>query len=178
MGVSIKHYLRQPHRVVHALAEPKQLERLSDTCYRFKMKSRQFLHLNLQPIVDIELLAKTDGTILLESCHCELKGIEFINQRFELGLVGILQPIQRGSKTILAGHVDLQVDVDVPPLLVMTPKAILEATGNSLLKSILLTVKQRLVHHLIQDYLAWAAQEEQLTGVGYLSRTSIPSSSL
>lgn len=177
-GVSIKHYLRQPHRVVHALADSKQLERLSETCYRFKMKPRQFLHLNLQPIVDIQLQPKADGTVLLESRRCELQGIEFINQRFELGLVGILQPIQRGTQMILAGHADLQVDVDVPPLLWMTPKAILEATGNSLLKSILLTVKQRLIHHLVQDYLTWAAQEETLTECHYLARTSIPSSSV
>jgi Protein of unknown function (DUF1997) len=178
MGVSIRHYLRQPHRVVHALADDKQLERLSETCYRFKMKSRQFLHLNLQPIVDIQLQPKADGTVFLESQRCELQGIEFINQRFELGLVGILQPIQQGTQTILAGHADLQVDVDVPPLLWMTPKAILETTGNSLLKSVLLTVKQRLIHHLIQDYQTWAAQEETLSAFSYLTQTSIRSSSI
>jgi Protein of unknown function (DUF1997) len=177
MEISIRHYLRQPHRLVHALADARQLERLDETCYRFKMKPRQFLNLNLQPIVDIQVQPKSNGTVVLKSRHCELRGIEFVNQRFELALVGILQPIQRGSQTTLEGQADLKVAVDIPPFLWMTPKAILEAAGNSLLKSILMTVKQRLIHHLIQDYQAWASQEEALGQANYV-QGSISSSSL
>jgi hypothetical protein len=177
LGISIRHYLRQPHRLVHALADAKQLDRLGENCYRFKMKPRQFLHLNLQPIVDIHLQPKSDGTVVLASQHCELRGIDFVNQRFELALVGILQPMQRGRQTTLAGQADLKVAVDIPPFLWMTPKAILETAGNSLLKSILLTVKQRLIHHLIQDYQAWASQEEASEYLNYV-QASIPSSTL
>jgi hypothetical protein len=55
------------------------------------------------------------------------------------------------------------VQVDVPPPLMLTPQPILEATGNGLLHSVLLTVKQRLMHQLLLDYREWAAQQEKET---------------
>jgi hypothetical protein len=37
-----------------------------------------------------------------------------------------------------------------------TPRAIVEAAGNSLLKSILIAFKQKLMHQLLADYVVWA----------------------
>jgi hypothetical protein len=156
-AVPIQHYLKQPHRLMQALADSSQIEVLSEHCYRLKMKPRQFLMFNLQPTVDIELQSNSDGTIYLESKGCELRGIDFINQRFRLDLKGVLSPSQKAGQTYLEGQADLQVQVDIPPVLWMTPKAIVEATGNGLLKSILMTIKQRLVHQLVLDYQKWAS---------------------
>jgi hypothetical protein len=55
--------------------------------------------------------------------------------------------------------------VDVPMPLALTPKPFLEATGNGLLKSVLLTVKQRLMHHLLADYRAWAVSKPTAASV-------------
>jgi hypothetical protein len=156
-AVPIQHYLRQPRRLMQALTDPSQIEALSDDFYRLKMKPRQFLMFNLQPTVDIRLHAKPDGTVFLNSEACELRGIDFVNQRFRLDLEGMLAPVQDAGKTYLAGQADLKVQVDIPPVLWMTPRAIVEATGNGLLKSILMTVKQRLVHQLVLDYQKWAS---------------------
>jgi Protein of unknown function (DUF1997) len=156
-AVPIQHYLRQPRRLMQALTDPSQIEALSEHCYRLKMKPRQFLMFNLQPTVDIQLHAKPDGTVFLNSEACELRGIDFVNQRFRLDLEGALAPVQDAGKTYLAGQADLKVQVDIPPVLWMTPRAIVEATGNGLLKSILMTVKQRLVHQLVLDYQKWAS---------------------
>jgi hypothetical protein len=156
-AVPIQHYLKQPHRLMQALTDSSQIEALSEHCYRLKMKPRQFLMFNLQPTVDIELQSSSDGTMFLESKACELRGIDFVNQRFRLDLQGILSPKVKAGQTYLEGQADLQVQVDIPPVLWMTPKAIVEATGNGLLKSILMTVKQRLVHQLVLDYQKWAS---------------------
>ncbi len=43
--------------------------------------------------------------------------------------------------------------------------SILEATGNGLLKSVLLTVKQRLLHQLLADYRRWVIIQTQAQGL-------------
>jgi hypothetical protein len=158
-AVPIQHYLRQPHRLVSALAEQNQIETLSNGVYRLKMKPRQFLMFSLQPTVDIQLQSKADGTVFLTSQACEIRGVEFINDRFQLKLKGILAPAQKHGQTYLEGQADLQVQVELPPILWMTPKAILHTAGNGLIKSILMSVKQKLVHQLVLDYQVWARSE-------------------
>lgn len=154
--VPIQHYLRQPQRVVSALAASSQIELLGDDLFRLKMRPLNFMTLVMQPIVDLRVWAECDGTVHVQSTGCEIRGVDYVNQRFRLSLVGQLQPHQSNGATILKGRVDLEVQVDVPPPIAFTPKPILEATTNGLLKSVLLTVKQRLMHHLLADYAAWA----------------------
>ena len=165
----IQHYLRQPHRLVTALAETSQIESLGQGSYRLKMKPRQFLMFNLQPTVDLQIEAKPDGTILLTSDACELKGIEFVNDRFKFNLKGVLTPVEQEGQTLLKGQADLQVQVELPPVLWMTPKAILQAAGNGFIKSILATVKQKLAYQLLADYQAWARTEVE----GVAARSSL-----
>lgn len=162
-AVPIQHYLRQPHRLVSALGEQSQIESLGDDCYRLKMRPRQFLMFSLQPTVDLKISARADGTIVLTSQACEIRGVDFINHRFQLDLKGILTPIQQQNQTYLTGQADLKVQVNLPPVLWMTPKAILQTAGSGLLKSILMTVKQKLVRQLVVDYQSWAQSEDAAT---------------
>jgi hypothetical protein len=164
-AVPIQHYLRQPHRLVQALAVNSQIEHLEAELFRFKMRPLNFMTVTLQPTVDMRVWAEPDGVIRLQSVACEIRGIEYINQRFSLNLVGRLQPRQIHNQTYLKGRADLEVRVVVPPPLGFTPRPLLEATGNSVLKSVLLTIKQRMMHHLLQDYYNWAnsASDADLT---------------
>jgi hypothetical protein len=154
--VAIQHYLRQPQRIVNALATSSQIEQRGQELFRLKMRPLSFMMLNIQPTVDMRVWTEADGTVHLRSVGCEIRGIEYINQRFSLTLVGKLQPIILEGASYLKGRADLEVRVAVPPPLSFTPKAILETTGNGLLKSVLLSVKQRLMHHLLHDYYQWA----------------------
>jgi Protein of unknown function (DUF1997) len=163
--IPIQHYLRQPQRVVSALAASSQIEQLEIELFRLKMRPLTFMALTVQPIVDLRVWAESDGTVHVQSVGCEIRGVEYINQRFKLSLTGTLQPIQSGKTTILKGQADLEVKVDVPMPLALTPKPFLEATGNGLLKSVLLTVKQRLMHHLLADYRAWAVSKPTVSAV-------------
>jgi hypothetical protein len=155
--IPIQHYLRQPQRLVKALADSSRIEQLSAECFRLKMRPLSFMMLSIQPIVDLRLWAESNGTIHLQSVGCEIRGVEYINQRFQLNLVGQLTPQRKKQLTYLTGRADLSVQVDLPPPLMMTPKPFLEATGNGLLRSVLVTIKQRLMHQLLSDYQHWAS---------------------
>lgn len=161
--IPIQHYLKQPQRLVQALVDPSRVEQLNSECFRLKMRPLHFMSLSLQPTVDMRIWADSDGTIHLKSIACDIRGVEYINQRFNLDLVGKLVPQHdRNHKTCLIGKADLQVNVDIPPPLHFTPKPLLEATGNGLLRSVLLTIKQRLMHQLLQDYCRWAAAQQEV----------------
>jgi hypothetical protein len=126
------------------------------------MRPLEFMMLSIQPTVDLKVWAEPDGTINLKSVACEIRGIEYINQRFALNLKGCLAPVDRNGTTYLKGKADLEVQVELPPPFWLTPQPILETTGNGLLKSVLLTVKQRLMHHLLLDYRCWASNETEV----------------
>jgi Protein of unknown function (DUF1997) len=158
-GVPIAHYLRQPRRLVNALVDRNQIEYVSDRLFCLKMRPISFLHFTLQPTVEMQVWSEADGTLHIQSTGCEIRGIDYINQRFHLDLVGKLIPTAAVGKAHLCGLAELAVQVDLPPALMFTPRPILEAAGNSLLKSVLLTVKQRLSHQLLIDYSQWAQAE-------------------
>ncbi len=160
--IPIQHYLRQPQRLVNALVDPNRIEQISEEHFRLKMRPLAFMTLSIQPTVDLRVWAESNGTIRLQSLGCEIRGIEYINQRFALNLKGYLSPCQLNTGTGLQGRADLEVQVELPPPFSFTPKPFLEATGNGLLKSVLLTIKQRLQHQLLADYCAWVRDQTEV----------------
>jgi hypothetical protein len=159
--IPIQHYLRQPQRLINALVDPHRVQSLSNDVFRLKMRPLAFMSLKIQPTVDMKVWAAADGTVHLQSVGCEILGIEYINHRFDLSLKGHLLPYNFANSTRLRGNADLQVQVDLPLPFSLTPKPILETTGNGLLKSVLLTIKQRLLHQLIVDYCHWVKLQTQ-----------------
>lgn len=159
--IPIKHYLRQPQRLVKAIANPQFTEQLSEELFRVKMRPLNFLEMySFQPTVVLKVLADGEGKISLESQSCEMRGIEYINRRFVLYVNGKLAPYSIQGQTYLIGKADLAVKVELPPPLWLTPKPLLEVTGNGLLKSVLMRIKQRILTHLVQDYNDWVNSEE------------------
>jgi Protein of unknown function (DUF1997) len=155
--IPIQHYLRQPQRLVNALVDQSRIQQLSEEVFRLKMRPLSFMTLTIQPTVDMRVWAESNGIIYLRSLGCEILGFEYINQRFALNLQGHLSPHQHSTGTRLEGRADLEVRVELPPPFSLTPKLILETTGNGLLKSVLLTIKQRLLYQLLVDYRQWVA---------------------
>ncbi len=153
--IPIKHYLRQPQRLVNALVDSSRVEQLSTEVFRLKMRPLAFMSLNIQPIVDMRVWAEANGTIRLKSVGSEIRGIKYIDRRFQLNLEGNLLSCEKDGNTHLQGIANLEVIVELPPPFSFTPKAILETTVNGLLKSVLLTIKQRLLHQLLADYRRW-----------------------
>jgi hypothetical protein len=173
-SIPIQHYLRQPHRLVRSLVDSNRIKQIGDDEFCLTMRTLSFFGFELQPTVFLRVWAEADGTVQIVSTNCEIRGIDYINERFSLELVGKLSPYQKQGQTYLTGRADLEVQVVLPPPLSFTPKAIVEAAGNSLLKSILIAFKQRLMHQLLADYVNWAdaGVEGEYTQNSYLKPNS------
>lgn len=161
--IPIQHYLRQPQRLVKALVDPNRIEQLDEEVFRLKLRPLTFMTLSIQPTADLKVWAEPNGTVHLRSRSCEILGIDYINQRFALNLEGYLSPCESNGVTILKGKADLKVQVELPLPFSLTPKPIVEATGNGLLKSVLLTIKQRLLQQLLEDYKNWVSDNSSVT---------------
>ena len=158
--IPFQHYLRQPQRLVQAIVENSLTEHLSENRFRLKMRPLNFLNMYyFQPTVILNVWATSEGTIFLQSEDCQIKGIDYINDRFSLNVQGKLAPVEKNNQTYLAGKANLEVKVALPPPLWLTPRPLLEIAGNSLLKGVLLRIKQRLMSQLLQDYQQWAKQD-------------------
>ncbi|MEO0985474.1 MAG: DUF1997 domain-containing protein [Cyanobacteria bacterium J06639_14] len=158
-SVSLHHYLKQPRRLVHALMNPTQVEELGNGCFRLRLKVVQFFMLNIWPVVDLSIDVSQDSVLTVKSIDCQIYGNEFVNQRFDLSLSGNLRLIDQGTVTQVTGQSDLAIAVDLPPMMQLTPRALLETTGNQILKGVLATMKQRLVRQLVVDYERWSTQQ-------------------
>ncbi|HBE21335.1 MAG TPA: hypothetical protein DEG17_05590 [Cyanobacteria bacterium UBA11149] len=172
--IPIQHYLRQPQRLVYAIAERNQIQQLNPDLFLLKMRPLNFLSLNFQPIVKLRVWADGNGMVNLASVDCEIIGLDYINQRFSLNLNGKLYPTYHNGVTRLIGRADLKVGVDVPFPLSLTPSPILETTGNGLLKSILLRIKQKLMHQLLLDYSQWASTDSQNRSIASTASATTP----
>ena len=159
----ISHYLRQPKRLVHAIADSQLMKQISEDLYELKMRPINFMEIyHFQPIVLLKVWSGSNGSVYLQSVDCEIQGIDYINDRFSLKLKGVLYPKEDNGQTVLEGQSDLEVGVELPTALMFTPKPLLERAGNTLLKSVLGRIKNKLTGSLIQDYRNWASQETEL----------------
>lgn len=163
----IRHYLRQPQRLVYALMNPNQVTTLGQGVFRLHLRSLQFMMIRIQPVVDVAVRSDGEGRVQLTAVGCQLQGNEFMDKRFDLALDGYLQPQGAGStagrnqgKTRLEGQADLTIRVDLPLILAFTPRSLLEMTGNQLLRGVLMTIKQRLLRQLAQDYARWSQEQD------------------
>jgi hypothetical protein len=154
--IPIQHYLRQPHRLVRSLVDPNRIEQVGDDEFCLTMRTLSFFGFELQPTVYLRVWTEVDGTVRIVSTNCEIRGIDYIDRRFSLELIGELVPHERQGRTYLTGIADLEVRVELPPPVSFMPRSIVESAGNSLLKGILNSFKQRLLNQLLADYVAWA----------------------
>ncbi|ERN42711.1 protein of unknown function (DUF1997) [Rubidibacter lacunae KORDI 51-2] len=159
--VPICHYLRQPQRLVRAIANPKLIQVLGRERFQLRLRPVDFLDLyHFQPMAILSVTAGTDGTVWVRSEESKIVGNDYINNRFALQLRGKLVPGTAESKTVLRGRAELIVDVELPPPLWLMPRGLVETTGNGLLKSVLQRIKQRILTQLVRDYCEWTRDPE------------------
>ena len=153
--IPIKHYLRQPERLVQAITDPSRIQQLAPSHFRLELRPLKFMMLRLQPTVDLQVWTDAEGELHLRALDCEIRGAQFLGESFSLELAGTLSPQRRGRDTELRGKADLKIQVEVPPPLKLIPESVLESSGRTFLKGILLTIKYRLERQLVQDYERW-----------------------
>ena len=163
---SIEHYLRQPKRLVEAIADPQLMTQISGDLYELKMRPINFMEMyHFQPIVLLKVWSGSNGGVYLQSEDCQIEGIDYINRRFSLKLKGILEvdrTLTSAEQTTLSGQAELEVGVELPTALMFTPRPFLEVAGNKLLKSVLGRIKHKLTTKLVQDYRMWSSQATSL----------------
>lgn len=160
----IETYLSEPDRLVYALVDRQQVEMLEPTLFRMRMRSIRFFSVSVRPICDIKVWLEGE-TVRLSSNHCEVEEYDLLNDSFSLNLQGYLavQPTPKGKK--LRGQANLIVSIELPPVLKFTPRVLVEKTGSSILNGILITMKQRLMRQLIDNYSAWAIAESKVSSL-------------
>jgi len=142
-------YLREEDRVVKALLDPNQLERIEAGRYRYTVTTIQVFQLQVKPVVS--LTVQQDGqTLIMRAVDAQLEGLGVVDD-FELSLESVLE----ASSTGLKGLATLGVQVSQPPLLKLIPRKVLESTGESILNGILLTIKGRVGRQLVDDFQTW-----------------------
>ena len=163
--IPIQHYLRQPSRLVKAIAEKKLMTTLGEDCYRLEMRPIHFLDTyKFQPVAVLKVWSGASGNVYLNSVACEIRGLDYLNQRFALNLKGKLTPVVTDENQVyLQGKANLSVKVDLPPPLWLTPQALLQTTGNGLLKGVLSRIKARLMSQLLNDYYDFVTSENTMS---------------
>jgi hypothetical protein len=164
LAVPIQRYFGEPERLVKALVDPHQVCVLGEGSFRLTMRSINFMMLTLQPVADI-MVWNEANRVLIQSERCRLMGQEALNSRLSFNLEGFLEPRTRAQTIELVGQAALQVQVDLPAAFRLTPRSLLESTGNGVLSAILLKIKQQLLRRLVEDYAGWAAAQEPLAAI-------------
>jgi len=159
--VSVDRYLRDTDRLVSVLGTERRIQKIDDEVYRIALSPLSFLALDLQPIVDLRLWTKPNGTLRMQSLDYEVKGVDYVKYGFKLDLSGKLYPTIRKGKTSLVGRAVLKVGVDLPPILELTPQPVIDSTGSALLSGILSTIHTRMNENLIADYEDWAQERDR-----------------
>jgi len=152
-GERLATYLTDEDRVVGALLDPRQLQKLGPGHYRYTVTRVQVFQLQIQPVVELQARC-TAGRLELQALDCQLEGLGLVDD-FRLTLSSWLT----ASPTGLEGEAALAVTVSQPPLLKLIPPRVLEATGRSVLGGILLGIRNRVGQQLLGDFQAWCQTE-------------------
>jgi hypothetical protein len=142
-------YLREEQRVVASLLDPTQLVALGPGHYRYRVTRVQVFQLQIQPVVELRTHHQGDR-LELEAVDCQLEGLGLVDD-FHLGLTSWLEASDQG----LEGEATLAVSVSQPPLLKLVPPRVLEATGRSVLRGILVSMRNRVRQQLLLDFQQW-----------------------
>ncbi len=148
----LRSYLREEDRVIKALLDARQLDRLGPGQYRYTVTTLQVFQLQVCPVVSLKI-ERGDGTISIQATDATLEGLGLVDD-FQLSLEALLEVADHG----LQGEARLGVQVSQPPLLKLIPKRVLENTGESILNGILMTIKGRVGRQLVRDFQEWALQ--------------------
>ncbi|WP_024545902.1 DUF1997 domain-containing protein [Picosynechococcus sp. NKBG15041c] len=162
----IQEYLREIDTLVGAIADPERTKKLAPDQYQLQMRPIGFLDLyQFQPIVTLQIWCDRHGHVHIKSIDYQLRGLEAFMKGFCLEVKGLLRPVRHHRRWSLQGQADLQVKLELPPPLWLTPKVLIRKTGDRLLKEILQRIKKQLLTKLITDYEAWAETTGNYSGL-------------
>ncbi|MCT0198527.1 DUF1997 domain-containing protein [Synechococcus sp. CS-1325] len=145
-------YLNDEDRIVRALLDASQLEKLGEGRYRYAVKPLRAFQLQIQPVVQLQTQRSAER-LEIEALDCQLAGFDLVDD-FSLTLHSWI----RATETGLEGEARLAVSVSRPAVLSLIAPKVLEATGRSLLGGILLGMRKRVGQQLLGDFRHWCQE--------------------
>ncbi|MBT9310758.1 DUF1997 domain-containing protein [Leptothoe kymatousa] len=152
--IPIHQYLKNTDRLVYSLADPSQIKAIGNQKFEFSMRPIKFLMLTLEPVADVEIYPNESDEIIIYSDSCRLRHQSSLNRRFSFQLQGWLAA--RSDNSGVSGNAELSIDINLPSAFRLTPRPLLESSGNTIVSGILSTIKYRLQHRLVHEYKGWA----------------------
>lgn len=152
--IPIHQYLSNTARLVYSLADPSQIKILGEHRFQFSMRPIKFLMLTLEPVADVQIYPNDCNEVIIYSDSCRLRHQALLNRRFSFKLQGWLAA--RPDNSGVSGNAELDIVIDLPAAFRLTPKLLLESTGNAIVSGILSTIKQRLQRRLVHEYQGWS----------------------
>lgn len=184
----IRRYLTEmPDRVLLATWDAELVDRQDRDVFRLTTKPMSFVHLSLQPSIDVRLTAApplslenevgnvgVDGgqhLLLVESLAHSMNGMEqILGQRFakslKIDVTGKLRAVPpplgpggvRGPGPVrLVGEVVFVTSGQLPLLFSLTPRSVLEGAAIAINRRIMSYAKGKFVKNLAKDFDRWAA---------------------
>ncbi|EWM26239.1 Protein of unknown function DUF1997 [Nannochloropsis gaditana] len=181
----IRRYLTEsPDRVLLATWDAELVDRRARDVFRLTTKPMSFVHLSLQPSIDVRLTAippeagreegapESGGHLLsVESLGHSMNGLEqILGQRFaeslRIDVTGKLRahvpPARPGDSkgrgpVRLVGEVVFVTSGQLPSLLSLTPRPVLESAAIAINRRIMSYAKGKFVKNLAKDFNRWSA---------------------
>lgn len=162
----VQAFLQEPRHLTAALLDQGQVRQLDRECFEVRMRWIGALGLQVRPIVRLRIQTPRPGEVRLQAIGCRIEGNDWIHDHFDLAFEGSLLPLQILSETpsprvILQGQAQLQVGLELPPLLALTPSPLVETVGTTIVKGVLMTIRHSLSRQLPQSCQAFVRSRSQ-----------------
>lgn len=165
----VQAFLQEPCHLTAALLDQGQVRQLDRERFEVRMHWIGALGLQVRPIVRLRIQTPQPGEVRLQAIGCRIEGNDWINDHFDLAFEGSLLPLWISSEpspqVILQGRAQLQVRLELPPLLALTPPPLVETVGTTIVKGVLMTIRHSLsrqLPHSFQVFVRSCAREHPI----------------
>ncbi|KAJ8904465.1 hypothetical protein NDN08_000982 [Rhodosorus marinus] len=153
-----------PEAVITACWSENLIQKLGNGVYRTSLPPLQFLHFKINASVDVRAQydESIDGIRLVSvRSLVEVPRLGLNEHTFNMKLTGHLSPIEKGQRTHFDGSADLEISLDLPPLLRLMPKSAINAAGAQLTNGVLRSMRHNLIQNFTSAYRSWLQTREK-----------------
>lgn len=162
-----RYITQSPERVILSTWDSDLVDRKEQNVFRLTTRPVQFVSLNLQPCIEL-MVWPEDEQLHIKSIDCSILGVEHVlGKKFadslKVEVTGRLKavPEVRGNNNRaavrLVGEVVFFTSGQLPFLLAMTPRPVLESAASTVNKRIMSYAKTRFINNLAEDFERWMA---------------------
>eukprot|EP00189_Rhodosorus_marinus_P000238 CAMPEP_0113966106 /NCGR_PEP_ID=MMETSP0011_2-20120614/8138_1 /TAXON_ID=101924 /ORGANISM="Rhodosorus marinus" /LENGTH=237 /DNA_ID=CAMNT_0000978737 /DNA_START=9 /DNA_END=722 /DNA_ORIENTATION=+ /assembly_acc=CAM_ASM_000156 len=156
--------ISNPEAVITACWSENLIQKLGNGVYRTSLPPLQFLQFKINASVDVRAQydESIDGIRLVSlSSLVEVPHLGLNEDTFNMKLNGHLSPIEKGQRTHFDGSADLEISLDLPPLLRLMPRAAINAAGAQVINGVLRSMRSNLIRNFTSAYRSWLQAKEQ-----------------